>query len=110
MAGKVVLGALSRHKYFPSVQYSNLWGNFTYRSYHTAEKVTEVSQKKVNQNDLNYDIHNSQVPTYEQVKNSPELQEELEKMYEAYAQDPDFNRLTIESMKVGIRSLGKEND
>jgi hypothetical protein len=93
MAGKIVLG-LSR----PScVRSTNL---FCRRSYHTAEK--KISSE------LECEIHNSQVPTYEQVKNSPELQEKLVEMYKSYAQDPDFHRITIESMKIGMRSLGKE--
>jgi hypothetical protein len=93
MAGRIVLG-LSR----PScVRSMNL---LCRRSYLTAKK--KISS------DLEYEIHNSQVPTYEQVKNSPELQEKLVEMYESYAQDPDFHRITVESMKIGMRSLGKE--
>jgi hypothetical protein len=90
VAGRIGLG-LSRPSYVLSTY------RLSYRSYHNAEKI-----------DQEYRVHNSQVPTYEQVKYSPELQEELAKMYESDAQDPDFHRITMESMKIGIRSLGKE--
>ena len=73
MAGRVGLGFLSRPSYVGSTN------RLSYRSYHTAEKI-----------DREYRIHNSQVPTYEQVKSSPELQEGLAKMYESYDKIPTF--------------------
>lgn len=106
MAGKVTFGFISRQNYLSFAPSLNVRGFFNSRSYHTAAKVTEISQQKAMLKTI--ETHNNQIPTYQQIKNSPELQDELEKMYESYAQDPDFHKITIESMKVGIKSLGKE--
>lgn len=106
MAGKIALEFISRKNYLSIAPSLNVWGFLNFRSYQTTEKITEVLQRKALHKTI--EAHNNQIPTYQQIKNSPELQGELAKMYESYAQDPDFHRLTIESMKMGIISLGKE--
>ena len=105
MVMKVFLGSLHKHN-VSSARTLNTWGSFSHRSYCIAQKIENLSS--TNLTELECEIHNSKIPTYEEVNNSPELQAELEKMYEEYATDPDFHKLTIESMKIGLRSFGKE--
>lgn len=87
---------------------SNRCGPFSYRSYSTAQKVANLMLKKPAMTESECAIHNSKIPSYDQIKKSPELQEKLAKMYEDYATDPDFQEVTIDSVQWGLKTLGKE--
>ena len=107
MAGKIFLEMLPKRCLFPGAGI-NLWGRFSRYSYSTAQRVEVTSKVKPPFTDIECEAHNSKIPTYKQIKNNPELQDRLAEMYKQQAQDPDFHQLTIESMKLGVRSLGKE--
>lgn len=101
-----VLGLASKQ---PVSSILNRCGPFSHRSYNsTAQKVANLLFKKPALSESECQMHNSKIPTYEQIKKSPELQQNLAKMYEDYATDPDFHEVTIESMKWGLKTLGRE--
>lgn len=106
MAGKVLLEMLPKQSSLFSVRLINSWGCFSRRSYTTALKV-ETSMAKTSLSEADCEVHNRKIPTYEEIKNSLELQRKLAEMYKFQTQDPDLQKLTIESMKWGVRSLGK---
>lgn len=107
MAGRVLLEMLPRQNSLFSFRLLNSWGCFSRRSYSTALRV-ETSTAKTSLAQAEYEVHNRKIPTYEEIKNSPELQRQLAEMYQSQTKDSEFQKLTIESMKWGVRSLGKE--
>jgi hypothetical protein len=76
--------------------------------YRTAQKVDRISHKKTSLPNQECLSHNNRIPTYEKVKSDPALQRRLEQMYKKFARDPDFNEVTIDSMRWGVKSLAKE--
>ncbi|HEX4839859.1 MAG TPA: hypothetical protein VFU89_05410 [Rhabdochlamydiaceae bacterium] len=106
MAGKVVLGLTTRP--ISKIWCSKLYGDFSHRSFSTAQKTTSLLLKKPAMTESECQIHNSKIPSYDQIKKSPQLQQKLAKMHEGYATDPDFQEMTMDSMKWALRSLGKE--
>lgn len=107
MVMKVFSGSLHKNVTFGLTM--NTWGSFSHRSYCTAQNIVKYLPETPAMTELECKIHNSKVPTYEQIKNSPELQNELEKMYEEYATDPDFQQITLECMEWAKRTFSREN-
>ncbi|HEX2579533.1 MAG TPA: hypothetical protein VHK67_03925 [Rhabdochlamydiaceae bacterium] len=100
-----VFGLTSKQVILPIL---NRFGPFSYRSFSTARKVANLLLKKPAMTESECQIHNSKIPSYDQVKKSPDLQEKLAKMYEDYATDLEFQEMTMDSMKCGLKTFGKE--
>lgn len=101
MAGRIFSGLLTRRSYFSSVHGLNLWGRFSRCSYSTAKKLENISKEKILLTEEDCRIHNQNIPTYEQVKKDPNLQQELAQMYKELADDPDFQEVTRHVMEMG---------
>ena len=106
MAARVALGIIAKQG-FPS-EAMNCVTRIGRQYYRTAQKVDKASHKKTSMTEQECLSHNRKIPTYEQVKNDPALQKRLAKMYEMYSRDPEFNEVTIDSMRWGIRTLARE--
>jgi len=102
MAGRIILGMLPKRS-FLSVSGINFWGRFSRCSFSTAQKIENASKAKIPLTEAKN--HNSKMPTYEQVKDSSELQVRLAEMYKQQADDPDFQEITRYSMKMGLQHL-----
>lgn len=107
MAGRIIFGVLPKGGSLSSINRLNSWGGFSRCSYSTALRV-ETKAIKASLTEAECEAHNSKIPSYQQIKNDPELQRRLAEMYKSQTHESDFQELTIESIKWGVRSLGKE--
>ena len=102
MSVRIFLNMLPKQR-FPSVPTINFWGRFSHCFFSTAQKVENTSKTKI-------PIKKSEtssitVPTYEEIKNSTELQQKLAEMYKQQAEDQDFQKITRYSMGRGLEHL-----
>lgn len=104
MVGRISLGMFSS---CPSSTRLNLWGRLHHYSYSTVLKIENISQVKALNSEVECEIHNSRIPTVQEIKNNQELQNKLAEMYKYQNIDSDFQQLTIESLKFVIKKLKK---
>lgn len=102
MSVRIFLNMLPK-QIFPSVPIINFWGRFSRCSFSTAQKVENTSKMKIPTKKS--ETPSITVPTYEEIKNSTELQQKLAEMYKKQAEDPDFQEITRYSMERGLEHL-----
>ena len=93
MTGRIFLGLLTRRNYSPLFE-TNFRGCFSHRSYGTAQKIETISDSSTSFTGSNSSTKKTASYTYEQIKNSPELQKKLAEMYKQQAGDPEFEEVT----------------
>lgn len=107
MAGRIFFGMLPRQSSISIPSGLNLWGRLGRCSYCTAQKTLRVQETRVEMSQVECTKHNKTVPTYEQFKKDPKLQEEFAKMFENYANDPVHQKEETEAASLGYRLFQK---
>lgn len=108
MSGKIFLGILSGERSLFSISRLNTWGRFSRFSYSTAQRIESSRVGRPPFNESRSETNHRVVPTYKEIQSNPELQRRLAEMYASQKKDPEFHKLTQESMKWGTEILGKE--